>query len=143
MPLVMRWPGKIEPGTRIEGLTQNIDFAPTLLEAAGVDVPDDMHGKSLVPLLAGPGAEIHDALYYHYYESRATHRVAAHEGVRTDRYKLVHYYEPEYDEWELFDLERDPDELRSVHDDPEYAEIRAALAQRLIELKKEYGVPAP
>ena len=139
MPLVVSWPGRIEPGREVAELTQNIDFAPTFLDLAGVPVPEAMHGESLVPLLEGAPERWRDAIYYHYYESQAVHMVPAMYGVRTERYKLVRYYEPQWDAWELFDLDEDPDELRSVADDPRYAEIRAELQRRLAELRRTYG----
>ncbi len=140
MPLVMSWPGKLPEGVEVESLTQNIDYAPTFLDLAGIATPDDMHGTSLVPLLDGEEPDDwRDALYYHYYESHAVHMVPAHYGVRTDRYKLVRYYEPQWNDWELFDLEKDPDELRSVHEDPAYAAVFEALKRRLQELREQYG----
>ena len=139
MPLALRWPGHVSPGTRIERLTQNIDFAPTFLEAAGLTPPGEMQGRSLLPLLSGETpAGWRDAIYYHYYES-GEHHVVPHEGVSTERYKLIHYYED--GQWELFDLEKDPREMRSVHDDPEYAAIRSGLEEKLKALKKQYAVP--
>jgi arylsulfatase A-like enzyme len=138
MPFVARWPGVIEPGLREERLAQNIDFAPTFLELAGFASPTETHGKSFAPMLTGaPLSSWRDAVYYHYTEYPQPHRVARHYGVRTDRYKLISYYER--GEWELFDLTADPDELQSVYDDPEYTEVRAGLTQRLKELQLEYG----
>lgn len=140
MPLVMRWPGHIAPGTKIDALTQNIDFAPTFLTAAGVDVPQAIQGEDMMPLFAGdtpPGWR--DALYYHYYE-KGVHNVAPHEGVSTKRYKLVHYYE--VDQWEFFDMEKDPNEMQSVYDDPAYADRVAEMKVRLEALKKQYDAPA-
>ena len=139
MPLFMHWPGHVEGGREIPQLTQNIDFAPTFLDLAGVPVPATMHGASLVPLLERREIAWRDAIYYHYYESQATHRVPAMYGVRTDRHKLVRYYEPGENAWELFDLVADPDELRNVVDDPKYAEVRAQLTKRLVELRRQYG----
>jgi hypothetical protein len=144
MPLLLQWPGRIDAGREVAELTQNIDFAPTFLELAGVPVPLGMHGRSLVPLLeatpaGGEPPRWRDAIYYHYYESQATHRVPAMYGARTARHKLVRYYEPHVDAWELFDLETDPDELRSVAGDPAYAEVRQRLTARLRELRAQYG----
>ncbi len=140
MPLIVRWPGNGTPGREVTSFVQNIDYAPTFLELAGVDTDRPLHGQSLVPLLRGETPDDwRDAIYYRYTESRATHRVAAHVGVRTDRYKLMHFHEPEWDSWELYDLETDPLELHSVADDPEYAEIRSGLERRLRELQAEYG----
>jgi hypothetical protein len=124
----------------VSALTQNIDFAPTFLELAGVPAPKGVHGKSLVPLLAGRApADWRDAVYYHYYESQATHRVPAMYGVRTATHKLVRYYEPGIDGWELFDLVADPDELRSVADDPAYEGVRKELTAKLAALRAQYG----
>lgn len=140
MPLLMMWPGHIEPGREVSRLTQNIDFAPTFLDLAGVDAPADVHGKSLVPLLEGRDAvDWRDALYYHYYESQATHMVAAHYGVRTERYKLIRYYEPEWNTWELFDLQTDPTERHSVAESPQYREVMIDLRKRLDDLRRRYG----
>lgn len=139
MPLLMQWPDHLAAGREVTQLTQNIDFAPTFLELAGVPVPETMHGRSLVPLLAGEQVPWRDAIYYHYYESQATHRVPAMYGVRTDRYKLVRYYEPGVDAWELFDLQADPDELHDVAADPDHAAVRAQLTKRLQELRSQYG----
>ena len=138
MPFVARWPGRIEPGTRIDAMIQNIDYAPTFLDAAGLPVPEDMQGMSLLPLL---GAEEpsgwRSSIYYHYYEFPAVHLVAKHYGVRTERYKLIHYYET--DEWECFDLERDPQEMNSVYGQPEYATIVEELRAELGRLRELYG----
>ena len=140
MPLVMRWPGRIAAGRDVAQLTQNIDFAPTFLELAGVPAPKGVHGRSLVPLLAGEAPTgWRDAVYYHYYESQATHRVPAMYGVRTATHKLIRYYEPGVDGWELFDLANDPDELRSVADDPAYADVRKELTAKLVALRAQYG----
>lgn len=140
MPLVMRWPGVIEPGTRVEALVQNIDHAPTFLDAAGMEVPEDMQGRSLVPLLRDGGRTPDDwrtAIYY-YYSGEAVHAVAAHNGVRTDRYKL--FFLPDTDEWQMFDLETDPQEMVSVHDHPEYAPVREKMEAIYHELRTQYEV---
>ncbi len=139
-PLIVRWPNRIAAGSENTDLVQNLDFAPTFLELAGVEPPSNMQGRSLVPLLGGPRpADWRDAIYYQYFEFPGVHAVQRHYGVRTARYKLVHYYL--IDEWELFDLEQDPSELRSVYDDPEYGTIRAELEERLAALREEDRVP--
>ena len=138
MPLVVRWPGVTKPGSVNSDLVQNLDFAETFLEIGKVAVPDDMQGKSLVPLLNGKTP--HDwrkSVYYHYYEFPGWHDVRRHYGVRTDRHKLIHYYD--IGEWELFDLEADPDEIKSVYDDPKYAAVRKELEVELDRLRKECG----
>ena len=137
-PLLVRWPGVVEAGSRSAALVQNLDFAQTFLDVAGARESEQMQGKSLVPLLRGQtdADKFRDAVYYHYYEYPQPHRVPAHYGVRTKRYKLIRY--PMFDAWELFDLEKDPDELRSVYGEPAYAEVAAALTKRLRELQRQY-----
>jgi len=142
MPLLVRWPGATEPGSVDEHLVQNIDFAETFLDIAGVEPPEEMQGRSLVPLLRGEDPDDwRESIYYHYYEYPAVHMVNRHYGVRTDRYKLIRYYE--LDEWELFDLERDPDELKSVYDDLQYDPIRRELTAELKRLQLYYGETEP
>lgn len=139
-PLLVRWPGVVEPGS-VEGrIVSNLDFAETFLEAAGVEVPDDMQGQSLRPILAGDTVDQwRDDFYYHYYEGPpAVHTVAEHYGVTTDRYKLIHYYK--LDQWELFDLQNDPHEMNSVYGQADYAEVEADLQSRLQRLRDELGV---
>jgi arylsulfatase A-like enzyme len=139
-PLVVRWPGKTAPGSVEARMVSNLDFAQTFLEAASVEIPDDMQGRSLVPLLKQqPTDDWRSSFYYHYYEGPpAVHTVAEHYGVATDRYKLIHYYR--LNEWELFDLEKDPLEMRSVYDDPAYAKTRADLLTELERLRTELEV---
>ena len=139
-PLLVRWPGVVKPGSKNSDITSNLDFAETFLALAGVDVPADMQGRSLVPLLKGNTPnDWPKSFYYHYYEFPGGHSVARHYGVRTDRYKLIHFYQNK--EWELFDLERDPNELNSVYDESEYAKIRKELETELDRLRKHYKVP--
>ena len=141
MPFIIRWPGQVETGARSEALIQNIDYGPTFLEAAGIPVPKEMQGRSLIPVLENGGAapaDWRDAIYYSYYENAAVHEVAQHDGVRSQRYKLMYFHRTR--EWNLFDLQEDPNEMRSVHDDPAYAEILAGLKQRLIDQREFYGV---
>jgi arylsulfatase A-like enzyme len=140
VPLLVRWPGAVAPGSEDRHLVSNLDFAETFLEIAGLPVPDDMQGRSLVPLLKGQAPpDWRKSFYYHYYEFPGAHSVARHYGVRTERHKLIHYYHLK--EWELFDLEKDPDELKSVYDDPAYAAVREELARELDRLRAHYGVP--
>ena len=144
-PMMVRWPGVIEPGRRTELLTQNIDLAPTFLEIVGAQSPDRMQGESLVPILTASSDEEvedigwRDALYYRYYESNGPHTVPKHQGVRTRRWKLIDFHE--IGEVEMYDLENDPDEMRSIADDPEYASVRNRLESLLVELREEYDVP--
>ena len=134
MPFLIRWPGVVEPGTRSTALIQNIDYAPTFLELAGSDVPADVQGRSLVPLLHGQGntAGWRDAIYYAYYENDAVHNVPKHDGIRTDRYKLMCF--PRNQQWQLFDLREDPRELNSFDADPRHATILAGLQKRYSDL---------
>lgn len=140
MPLIVRWPGVVEAGAERSAFVQNLDFAQTFLELAGVEAPEAMQGRSLVPLLRGetPG-DWREAVYYHYYEFPRPHHVHPHDGVRTARYKLIHYYT--LGQWELFDLRRDPGELESVYDDPDYAEVVEELKEELRRLRTQYEVP--
>ena len=139
MPFLIKWPGVTKAGERTRSLAQNIDFAPTFLNAAGVSVPADMQGRSLKPLLTGKTpAAWRKSIYYHYYE-RGEHHVPAHEGVRTDRYKLIRFYDT--DEWELFDLKKDPQEMVSVYSDADYAPVVRMMKAELASLKAEYKVP--
>jgi arylsulfatase A-like enzyme len=138
MPLVMRYPVRLEAGQTVDELVLNLDFAPTLLDFAGVPIPDDMQGRSLRPLVDGlPPPDWRDAIYYRYYEfPHGWHSVRPHYGVRTDRYKLIHF-EGDMDHWELFDLESDPDELRNLYGVEEYATVQGELHTKLEELRQE------
>ena len=137
-PLLVAWPGKVAAGSKSDELVQNLDFAQTFLEIAGVEAPADMQGESIVPVLTGNLEKWNrDAVYYHYYEYPAEHMVNRHYAVVTKDYKLIHYYYAA-DEWELIDRKKDPMELKNVYDDPAYAEIRAELHQKLDELRTKY-----
>jgi N-acetylglucosamine-6-sulfatase len=141
MPFVIRWPGVISPETKSHTLIQNIDYAPTFLEMAGVDAPAEMQGRSLVPVFKNhcePTSDWRDSIYYAYYENAAVHNTPRHDGVRTERYKAMFY--PRTREWNLFDLEKDPQELTSLHDDPNYAHILRALQQRYRDQRSFYDV---
>ena len=144
-PLLARWPGVIKPGQRNSDLVQNIDFAETFLDIAGAPIPDDMQGKSIVPLLKGETPkDWRKSLYYHYYEYPAVHSVRRHEGVFDGRYKLIRFYGvdvPDGEEWELFDVKSDPNEMKSVYNDPEKAGKIKELKAELDRLKKVYEVP--
>ena len=140
-PLVMRLPKGFDRRGDIDELVQNIDYAPTFLEIAGVKVPDDMHGVSLLPLLRGEHPEDwRDALYYHFYEYPAEHMVKRHYGVRTDRWKLLHFYN-DIDHWELYDLENDPSEMHNLYGKEGYEEITAELLNKIDELQVKYDDP--
>lgn len=143
-PLLVRWPGVTKAASTSAKIVSNIDFAPTFLSAAGVPVPADIHGRSLVPLLKGdPPADWRTSFYYHYYEYPGPHAVRRHYGVITDRYKLLRFYEPKVDTWELFDLKTDPRELTSVYGKPEVAAVQKELEAELARLRKELRVPDP
>lgn len=136
-PLIIRYPQMIRAGSINEDLVQNIDYAPTFLDLAGIDIPDEMQGESLIPLLVNEDTSWREALYYHYYEFPGIHMVKRHFGIRTKRYKLIHFYY-DVDEWELYDLKEDPDELNNLYDNPDYLEIRETLHVRLAELRSKY-----
>lgn len=138
MPFVVRWPGQIRPGSKPEAIIQNIDYAPTFLEFAGLPVPDDVQGKSLVPVLRGESQSVRESLYYAYYEI-GEHAVPQHFGVRTMTHKL--FYIPETDEWQMFDLVNDPQEMRSVYDEPAYSEVRAQLHAEYDRLRIQFDAP--
>ncbi|MFK7821748.1 MAG: sulfatase [Planctomycetaceae bacterium] len=167
MPLAVRWPGMVKPNSVNHNLVSNLDFAQTFLDIAGAPQPEDMQGKSLKPLLmAGPSSTgpaatppltigfdksrtdcsqpgWRDSLYYHYYEfmakKRTPHMVRRHYGIRTDRFKLIHFYN--LDEWELYDLHSDPKEMNSLHENPEYASVMDDLKERVAALQVKYKVP--
>jgi len=136
-PLLVRWPGTIKPGSTNTQMVQNLDYAQTFLEAAGIEAPDDMQGESLIPLFKGNNENFRDAVYYHYYEYPAVHMVKRHYGIVTEEYKLVHFYD-DIDEWELYDRKKDTNEMKSVYDDPAYADIVADLKMKLTELRIKY-----
>ena len=112
----------------------------------GVEIPEDMDGVSVVPLLKGAKpADWRTHLYYTYYEYPGAHSVRRHEGVSNERYKLIRYYGPDVEngeEWELFDLKTDPSEMKSQYNNPEYASVKAELEKELVNLRKKYEAPA-
>lgn len=137
-PLVMRLPERLKKRGDIDQLVQNIDYAPTFLEIAGAEIPEEMQGQSMLPLLKGEQeGDFRDALYYHFQEFPAEHMVRRHFGVRTDRYKLIRFYN-DIHVWELYDLENDPKEMTNLYGNPEYAEITSKLKERLKELQVQY-----
>jgi arylsulfatase A-like enzyme len=142
MPFIVKWPGVVTPGSANTDLVSNVDFAATFLEMAGAENPGDLHGRSLVPILKGhTPSDWRKAFYYHYYEFPGAHSVAKHYGVRTDRYKLIHFYQ--LNEWELYDLKKDPHEMKSVYGDPAYAGTVKELKAELARLQKELGETDP
>ncbi|SHF42964.1 Arylsulfatase A [Fodinibius roseus] len=140
MPLLMRWPGHIKPGSSIDAMVQNIDFAPTFLDLADTKISDDMQGRSFAPLLEGETPDDwRQSIYYHYYD-HGLHGVPRHDGVRTGRYKLIHFYTD--DVWEFYDLEKDPREVENQYGDQEYEETIKELKEELDRLRNYYEVPA-
>jgi arylsulfatase A-like enzyme len=140
-PLIVRWPGHVKPGSVNGDMVSNLDIPETLLQMAGVEVPGDMQGRSLVPLLEGTTVEDwRTSFYYHYYE-KGIHNVVPHEGVRTPTHKLIHFYET--DEWEMYDLMADPNEIRSVYGTSAHTAVQQALLEELVRLKMELQVPSP
>jgi arylsulfatase A-like enzyme len=137
-PLLVSWPGKIEAGTRTDRLVSNLDFAETFLDIAQTEIPEDMQGKSILPILKGETPENwREAHYYHYYEHPSEHDVRRHYGITTDRYKLIHFYY-DLDQWELYDLEKDPNEMQNRYGDTAYAEVQSELHNRLEVLRTTY-----
>jgi arylsulfatase A-like enzyme len=137
MPLIVKWPGVTQPNSVDQHLVQNLDYAATFLEMAGAPIPEAMQGRSLVPLLRGESVDDwRNAIYYHYYGFPDVHKVARHYGIRTERYKLIYFYQP--DEWELYDLQTDPNEMHNIYTDLAYQTISADLKLQLTELRRLY-----
>lgn len=136
-PLLIRYPEEIKAGTVCDKMVQNIDFAATFLDYAGIKIPKDIQGESFRKVVSGKSDKWRKAIYYHYYEYPKPRLVMPNYGIRTERYKLIRYY-GEINEWELYDLEKDPREMRSVYDDPAYAKVKAQLHKQLIALQKKY-----
>ena len=151
MPFLIRYPGHIKPGTVRDEMVLNIDFAPTFLDFAGSKAAADMQGVSARAILEGKKPkQWRETMYYRYWMHLADHGVAAHYGVRSKRYKLIYYYgealgtkgsidKPTAPEWEFFDLEKDPREMRNAYEDKAYATVIAGLKQELSKLRKQYG----
>ena len=140
MPFVVRWPGHIRPGVEIDNLIQNIDYAPTLLEMAGLSAPDDVQGRSFHPLLTGKDLlnPWRTSIYYAYYEV-GEHNVPQHFGVRSKSHKLIYF--PATDEWNLFDLENDPSETRNVYGQADQLAARKSMTDEFHRLRKLYDAP--
>ena len=137
-PLLVRLPGGKKGD--IPQLVQNIDYGPTFLDLAGVEVPEEMHGESFLPLLEGKRTDWRDALYYHFYEYPAEHAVKRHYGVRDERYKLIHFYN-DIDTWELYDLKNDPNELNNLYGQPGTERITKRMMKKLTALQEQYDDP--
>lgn len=137
-PLLVKWPGTVEAGAVNNDLVSNLDFAETFLDMAETTVPEDMQGRSIVPILKGnTPADWRKGHYYHYYEHPSEHDVRRHYGITTNKYKLIHFYY-DMDVWELYDLEKDPNELNNIYGDPAYADIQAELYKELEGLRGKY-----
>jgi arylsulfatase A-like enzyme len=137
-PMLVRWPGKVVANSECDAMVLNLDLAETFLDLAGLPIPADMQGQSLVPWLTGKTpTDWRQSMYYRYYEFPEPHHVQPHFGVRTKTHKLIRY--PDIDAWEMFDLAADPHELHSIHASPEHAELRAELERELLRLQKEFG----
>lgn len=137
MPFIIKWPNVITPGSRQQKMIQNIDYAETFLDIAQAAIPDDMQGRSLLPLLKGESVnDWRDSIYYHYYEYPSVHMVPKHNGIRTERYKLMHFYE--FGEWEFYDLENDPEELNNLYGKSEFAELIETHKAKLASLQEYY-----
>jgi len=140
-PLIMRLPKGFKAKGDIEEMVQNIDYAPTFLELAGAEIPSDIHGVSLVPLLRGDHPkDWRKALYYHFYEYPAEHMVKRHYGVRTDRWKLIHFYN-DIDNWELYDLQADPTEMHNIYGQQGTDSIVNDLKDQMLKLQEQYNDP--
>ena len=136
MPFLIRYPGKIKSHSQNNDMILNVDFAPTFLEYAGLPVPKEMQGRSIFPLLnEKTPKDWRTTMYYRYYHYPADHRVQPHYGVRTERYKLIYFNK--INEWELFDLEKDPHELNNIYANPEYADTVSKLKTELARLRQE------
>ncbi len=141
-PCIIRWPAVVEPDTYNEDIVSPLDFAPTFLEVAGMKLPADLQGRSLVPLLQGTTPDDwRKSFYYHYYEYPGWHYVRRHYGVTDGRFKLIHFYEPDVDQWELYDLHNDRDEVQNLIENPAYASVRQRLSTELARLRKKLAVP--
>jgi len=138
MPLIVKWPGVTKPGSVNKNLVQNLDYAETFLDIAKTKIPDDMQGASMVPLLKGKTpTDWRKSIYYHYYEFPSVHMVAKQYGIRSERYKLIRFYQ--FDEWEFYDLEKDPKELKNQYNNPEYQSEIARMKKELSSLRAGYG----
>jgi len=136
MPFLVRWPASVQPGRVTTALATNCDFAPTFLDLAGVRVPPDMQGRSLTPILRGEQPpDWRNSMYYRYYHDPGHHDTRAHYGVRTDTHKLMYFWRK--DQWECYDLLKDPEEMRNIYNDPTAKPIVDKLKQELYRLKKE------
>ena len=138
MPLIVKWPGVTKPDSRSVQMVQNLDYAQTFLEMAGAEIPSNMQGRSLVPILKnGKADDWRDSIYYHYYEYPSVHMIPRHYGIRTERYKLIHFYQFG-NEWEMYDLKEDPDELTNIYGKADKKSLQKDLKEQLVAIRKFY-----
>ena len=138
MPLIVKWPGVTKPDSRSVQMVQNLDYAQTFLEMAGAEIPSNMQGRSLVPILKnGKADDWRDSIYYHYYEYPSVHMIPRHYGIRTERYKLIHFYQFG-NEWEMYDLKEDPDELTNIYGKSDKKSLQKDLKEQLVAIRKFY-----
>ena len=137
MPFIISYPKMIQPKSENSNLLLNVDFAPTLLELAGIEIPDNMQGTSFLPQLNSNFEDVREAVYYHYYEYPKWHMVQPHYGIRTKRFKLIHFYYS-MDQWELYDLDSDPYEMNNLYNDSKYKNLIKALKKKLKVLQIQY-----
>jgi arylsulfatase A-like enzyme len=135
-PMVMRYPGVIKPGSVSSDFVMNLDIAPTILDAAGVSIPGDMQGKSMLPVLKDKKFKGREYLYYHYYEN-GEHSVSPHFGIRNKRYKLIRFYK-RVESWELYDLMKDPNEVHNVYGEKDYQKIADQMKKELNKQIEQY-----
>jgi arylsulfatase A-like enzyme len=141
-PLLVRWPGVIKPGSRNGDIVSPIDFAGTFCDLAKVEKPKDLHGASMLSLFKGKTPKNwRKSFYYHYYEFPGYHYVRRHYGVADGRYKLIRFYEDDVDQWELFDLKSDPNEMTSVYGTAEYAVVQNKMTRQLAMHREKLQVP--
>ena len=137
MPFIISYPKMIQPKSENSNLLLNIDFAPTLLELASIEIPKSIQGTSFVPQLKPNFEDVRDAIYYHYYEYPKWHMVQPHYGIRTKRFKLIHFYYS-MDQWELYDLDSDPNEMNNLYENAKYKNLIGALKKKLKDLQVSY-----
>ena len=138
MPLIVKWPGVTKPDSRSVQMVQNLDYAQTFLEMAGAEIPSNMQGRSLVPILKnGKVDDWRNSIYYHYYEYPSVHMIPRHYGIRTERYKLIHFYQFG-NEWEMYDLKEDPDELTNIYGKADKKSLQKDLKEQLVAIRKFY-----
>jgi arylsulfatase A-like enzyme len=148
MPLIVRWPGRINPDTRDSNLVANIDFAPTVIELAGLEIPEEMQGESLKPLLEEKTPDNwRTGIYYQYWQHLLHRDVAAHYGIRTKTHKLIYFhgqplgqtdYPPTPPEWEFYDLVNDPHEMNNIYNEPQQQEQIKEMKLKMLDLKEKY-----